>query len=115
MLVYRDADLERIFVWQLKSGEGERLIPENLPLTRADGFLLDEMDATVCWNSLAGAGVGFGGDRRDGSPFKTLPRLPAATPQGPALRPFLAVAFEQLGQPAGGALLVHGGGQSRAQ
>src|SRR5256885_3433122 len=24
MLVYRDTDLERIFVWQLKSGESER-------------------------------------------------------------------------------------------
>ena len=30
MLVYRDSDLERIFVWQLRSGESERLIPENL-------------------------------------------------------------------------------------
>src|SRR5260370_304181 len=115
MLVYRDADLERIFVWQLKSGEGERLIPENLPLTRADGFLLDEMDATVCWNSLAGAGGGFGWDRRDGSPLKTGAPLPAATQQVLALRSFMSVAFEQLGQPAGGALLVHGGGQSRAQ
>ena len=35
----------------------------SLPLTRADGFLLDDMDATVCWNSLAGAGSGFGWDR----------------------------------------------------
>src|ERR1700690_1415627 len=39
LLAYRDADLERIFLWQLKSGESERLSPENLPLTRSDGFL----------------------------------------------------------------------------
>jgi signal transduction histidine kinase len=108
MLVYRDADLERIFVWQLKSGEGERLIPENLPLTRADGFLLDDMDATVCWNSLVGAGVGFGWDRRDGRPVKTLPRLPAATQQVLALRSFMSVAFDQMGQPAGRLFLSNG-------
>jgi len=108
MLVYRDADLERIFVWQLKSGEGERLIPENLPLTRADGFLLDDMDATVCWNSVAGAGVGFGWDRRDGRPLKTLPRLPAATQQVLALRSFMSVAFDQMGQPAGRLFLSNG-------
>src|SRR5712664_3659780 len=105
MLVYRDSDLERIFVWQLKSGESERLIPENLPLTRADGFLLDDLDATICWNSLAGAGVGFGWDRRDG---RTLKTLPLATQQVLALRSFLSVAFDQMGQPAGRLFLLNG-------
>ncbi|MCU1239793.1 MAG: hypothetical protein JWO71_519 [Candidatus Acidoferrum typicum] len=108
MLVYRDSDLERIFVWQLKSGESERLIPENLPLTRADGFLLDDLDATICWNSLVGAGAGFGWDRRDGRTLKTLPRLPAATQQVLALRSFLSVSFDQMGQPAGRLFLLNG-------
>jgi signal transduction histidine kinase len=108
MLVYRDTDLERIFVWQLKSGDGERLIPENLPLTRADGFLLDDLDATICWNSLVGAGAGFGWDRRDGRTLKTLPRLPAATQQVLALRSFLSVSFDQMGQPAGRLFLLNG-------
>src|ERR1700720_2949098 len=108
MLVYRDSDLERIFVWQLRSGESERLIPENLPLTRADGFLLDDLDATICWNSLVGAGSGFGWDRRDGRPLKTLPRLPAATQQVLALRSFLSVSFDQMGQPAGRLVLLNG-------
>src|ERR1700737_2067935 len=108
MLVYRDSDLERIFVWQLQSGESERLIPENLPLTRADGFLLDDLDATICWNSLEGAGGGFGWDRRDGRILKTLPRLPAATQQVLALRSFMSVAFDQMGQPAGRLFLSNG-------
>jgi hypothetical protein len=46
-LLFRDMDLERIFLWRLKSGESERLSPDSLPLARADGFLLDDMDATV--------------------------------------------------------------------
>jgi signal transduction histidine kinase len=108
MLIYRDTDLERIFVWQLKSGESERLIPENLPLTRADGFLLDDLDATICWNTLTGSGMGFGWDRRDGRTLKTLPRLPAATQQVLALRSFLSVSFDQMGQPAGRLFLLNG-------
>jgi len=108
MLVYRDSDLERIFVWQLRSGESERLIPENLPLTRADGFLLDDLDATICWNSLVGAGMGFGWDRRDRRTLNTLPRLPEATQQVLALRSFMSVAFDQMGQPAGRLFLSNG-------
>jgi signal transduction histidine kinase len=108
MLVYRDTDLERIFVWQLKSGESERLIPENLPLGRSDGFLLDELEATICWNSLVGGGAGFGWDRRDGRKLKTLPRLPAAMHQALALRSFMSVAFDQMGQPAGRLFLTNG-------
>jgi signal transduction histidine kinase len=108
MLVYRDSDLERIFVWQLRSGESERLIPENLALTRADGFLLDDLDATICWNSLVGAGAGFGWDRRDGRTLKSLPRLPAATQQVLALRSFMSVSFDQMGRPAGRLFLLNG-------
>ena len=115
MLVYRDSDLERIFVWQLKSGESERLIPENLPLARADGFLLDDLDATVCWNSLVGQGAGFGWDRRDGRTLRTLPRLPSATQQVLGLRSFMSVAFDQMGQPAGRLFLTNGRGPFRRE
>src|SRR5260370_26683407 len=76
LLLYRDTDLERIFLWRLKAGESERLVPESMPLSRTDGFLLDDMDATICWNSLSGPGSGFGWDRRDGRAIKNLPRLP---------------------------------------
>src|SRR5882762_8812348 len=75
LLAYRDADLERIFVWRMRSGDGERLVPENLPLTRADGFLVDDMEASLCWNSLEGRGDGFGWDRRNKQVLKILPRI----------------------------------------
>jgi len=108
LLVYRDADMERIFVWRLKSGESERLIPENLPLTRADGFLLDDFDATLCWNSLVDAGSGFGWDRRDGRTLKVIPRLPLVTQQQLVLRSMMTVTFDQMNQAAGRLFLLNG-------
>ena len=38
LLLYRDTDLERIFLWRLKSGESERLVPESMPLSRDGRF-----------------------------------------------------------------------------
>jgi signal transduction histidine kinase len=108
LLAYNDSDLERIFLWHLKSGVTERLSPENIPLTRADGFLLDDMDATICWNSLKGEGSGFGWDRRNGRKLKTLPRLPSSTQQEFKLRSLMSVAFEQGGQPVGRIFLTNG-------
>jgi len=107
LLVYRDSDLERIFLWRLKAGESERLIPENLPLARADGFLLDDMDATVCWNSLVGRGSGFGWDRRDARVLKILPRIPGPTQQELKIRSLLSVAIDQAGLPVGRILLIN--------
>jgi signal transduction histidine kinase len=108
LLAYRDSDLERIFLWRLKAGVTERLSPENLPLTREDGFLLDDMDATICWNSLVGEGSGFGWDRRNGRKLKTLPRLPSSTQQELQLRSLMSVAFDQEGQPVGRIFLTNG-------
>ena len=108
LLAYRDTDLERIYLWRLKAGESERLVPESYSLARADGFLLDDMDATVCWNSLEGAGSGFGWDRRDGRRLANLPRLPGPTQQELHMRSMLSVAFDQMGQPAGRLFLING-------
>ena len=107
LLVYRDSDLERIFFWRLRSGESERLIPENLPLTRTDGLLLDDMDATICWNSLDGGGSGFGWDRRDGRTLKSIPRLPLATQQQLGLRSMMSVTFDQFAKAAGRIFLLN--------
>ncbi|MGB7436171.1 MAG: histidine kinase, partial [Candidatus Acidiferrum sp.] len=107
LLAYRDTDLERIFLWQLKSGESERMTPENLPMTRADGFLLDDMDASLCWNSLEGRGSGFGWDRRNMQKLKIVPRLPGSTQQEFRIQNFLTVAFDQGKQPVGRLFLVN--------
>jgi signal transduction histidine kinase len=108
LLVYCDADLERIFLWHLKSGETERLMPEGFPLARADGFLLDDMDATLCWNSLVGHGSGFGWNRRNARALKNLPRLPGITQNEFNIRSFMSVAFDLAEQPAGRVFLING-------
>jgi two-component system sensor histidine kinase DegS len=77
-------------------------------LTREDGLLLDDMDATICWNSLVGEGSGFGWDRRNGRQLKTLPRLPSSTQQEFQLRSLMSVAFDQEGQPVGRIFLTNG-------
>jgi len=108
LLLYRDPDLERIFLWRMKHGESERLVPQSLPLSRTDGFLLDDMDATICWNSLSGPGDGFGWDRRDGRSIKNLPRLPGPAQQELKIRSLMTVAFEQGGQASGRIFLLNG-------
>src|SRR6266481_2072418 len=115
LLLYRDTDLERIFLWRLKAGESERLVPESMPLSRTDGFLLDDMDATICWNSLVGPGSGFGWDRRDGRPIKNLPRLPGPAQQELKVRSFVSVSFEQGGQATGRIFLLNGRKQFQKQ
>jgi len=107
LLAYRDSDLERIFLWQFKSGESERMTPENLPLTRADGFLLDDMDASLCWNALEGSGSGFGWDRRNMQGLKILPRIPGTTQQEFGIQNFLSVTFNQGEKPVGRLFLVN--------
>ena len=81
--------------------------PENLPLTRSDGFLLDDMDASLCWNSLEGRGQGFGWDRRNMQRVKILPRIPGPTQQEFRIRNFLSVAFDQGKHPVGRLFLVN--------
>jgi len=108
LLLYRDADLERIFLWRMKAGDSDRLVPESFPLSRTDGFLLDDMEATICWNSLVGPGEGFGWDRRDGRTIKNLPRLPGPVQQEFKIGSLMTVAFDQTGEPSGRVFLLNG-------
>jgi signal transduction histidine kinase len=105
ILAFRDSELDRIFVWRLRAGDGSRLSPENLPVTRSDGFLLDHPDASVCWNHLEGSGDGFGWNRKDGRPLKDLPRLPGPMRQELGWNSVLGVTLDVAGQPAGRVML----------
>jgi signal transduction histidine kinase len=108
LLAFRDAELDRIFVWSVVRGRSERITPENLPLARADAFLLDDFRASVAWNQIQGPGAGFGWNRDDGRPVHDLPRLPNATAQALRLHSFLSVTVEFGGQPVGRLLLGNG-------
>jgi signal transduction histidine kinase len=105
VLAYRDTDIERIFVWKLRAGDDSRLTPENLPVNRSDGFLLDQPDASVCWNQLEGAGDGFGWNRKDGKRLKDLPRLPGPMRQELGWRSVLGVTLDLGGHPVGRVML----------
>jgi len=108
VLAFRDADLDRIFVWRLRAGDESRLTPENLPTTRSDGFLLDHPDASVCWNQLEGSGDGFGWNRMDGRRLKNLPRLPGPMREELGWRSVLGVTLDLAGQPVGRLMLANG-------
>jgi signal transduction histidine kinase len=105
ILAFRDTDIERIFVWRYRTGDESRLTPENVPVNRSDGFLLDQPDASVCWNHLEGAGEGFGWNRQDGRRLRDLPRLPGPMRQELGWRSVLGVTLDLHGQPAGRLML----------
>jgi signal transduction histidine kinase len=108
ILAVRDTDLERIFVWRLRAGSNSRISPENLPVNRSDGFLLDHPDASICWNQLEGAGEGFGWDRKDGRRLKELPRLPGPMRQELGWRSVMGVTLDLGGLPVGRLMLGNG-------
>jgi signal transduction histidine kinase len=105
ILAFRDTDIERIFVWRYQLGDESRLTPENVPVNRSDGFLLDQPDASVCWNQLEGAGEGFGWNRKDGRRLKDLPRLPGPMRQELGWHSVLGVTLDLGGQPVGRLML----------
>jgi signal transduction histidine kinase len=108
ILAFRDAELERIFVWTVAAGQSGRIVPDNLPLSRADEFLLDHPEASICWNQMEGAGAGFGWNRQDGRALAALPRIPDAARKSLELRSVLGVTVDFAGQPAGRILLCNG-------
>ena len=108
-LVFIDADMERLFVWTARREEAERISPESFPPQKADAFLLDCPDLTICWNSFEASGEGFGWDRRDGRRLKDVPRIPGISRRELQVEAVAAATFDFGGKPAGRLLLINPG------
>lgn len=107
IFAFRDTELERIFVWTVAPGEGKRLTPENLPLSKGDVFLFDYPEASICWNQGNGIRATFGWNRKDGQRLPELPRLPEQTRQELGLRSMLGVTVNFDGLPVGKLMLAN--------
>jgi len=111
LLAFSEPELDRIFVWRVHRGETGRIAPENFPLERQDAYLLENLESTICWNSLEGPGEGFGWDRNSGKHLAELPRVPGPVRRELELRSLAAVTFEFGGRPAGRILLCNRNGK----
>ncbi len=106
-LVFSDSDLERLFVWTARRDEAERISPESHPPQRADAFLVDCPELTICWNTLEGVGEGFGWDRRDGRRLADIPRIPGISRRELGIHSMAAATFDFGAKPAGRLLLIN--------
>jgi signal transduction histidine kinase len=107
IFAFRDTEVERIFVWTAAAGDPKHVTPENLPLSKADVFLLDYPEASVCWNQGNGLRATFGWNRNDGQHLRELPRMPDETMQELGVRSMLGVTVNFDGHPAGRLMLAN--------
>ena len=108
LIAARDDELERVFVWKTRQGQREPIAPETFPHARADAFLADDLETSICWNSFEGAGDGFGWKRGDGKPLGELPRLPAEARQALDARSLLAATLDSATKPMARLILLNG-------
>jgi signal transduction histidine kinase len=107
-LVFRDDELERLFVWKVNPADRDSRGPETLPLSRAETFLLDSAEVSIAWEFKNGNGEGFGWDRRSGQRLR-VPLAPESTRQEFGAHSLMAVAIESAGRPTGRVLLINSG------
>jgi len=107
-LAVREDELERIFIWCIRPTDRAPDGPEVVPLVRADGYLLDSLEVTLCWNSLEGKGDGFGWDRRNGHAFSRPPLPPSSLQAELGVRALMAATVQQAdGRPVGRVMLFN--------
>jgi len=100
MMVYRDVDLERVFLWQLRRESAEeKITPESLPLESSDSFLLEVPDASAAWNGYESAADGFGWSRIDGKNLSPLPRMPGPAREALGIKSLMTVTIDVEGKP----------------
>ncbi|MBI3404216.1 MAG: sensor histidine kinase [Acidobacteria bacterium] len=105
-MAFRDQELQRLFVWKFVRGQKDRLVPENLPLEKCDSFLLDDPEATVCWNSMDPPSW-IGWNRHDGKALTDPPLMPGPSRQEMSVRSLASTVLEFAGQPAARILLCN--------
>ncbi len=107
VLATRDDEIERVFVWRVRAGDRESRGPDTLPLARAETYLIDSLEVSLCWEFKNGSGEGFGWDRRTGQRVKDVPSPPAGSREELGARSLLAVSIETGGRPTGRFLLIN--------
>jgi signal transduction histidine kinase len=106
-LAIRDDELERVFVWRVRTGDRESRAPDTLPLARAETYLIDSLEVSLCWEFKNGSGEGFGWGRRTGERVKGVPAPPSSSREELEAGSLLAVSVEMGGLPTGRFLLVN--------
>jgi signal transduction histidine kinase len=104
-LAIREDELERLFVWKVRANEREPSAVETLPLSRAEAYLMDSLEATMAWQFRNGSGSGLAWDRRSGQRFRAVPSPPPAIREELAAQTVLAATIEAGGRPVGRVLL----------
>jgi signal transduction histidine kinase len=107
MLIFRDNDLERMFVWTVKAAQLDRITPESRPLAQADSFLLDRQDAVVAWNHLNPPSGGFGWDRRTDIRLAAIPLIGTPVCQELGLKSCMSVPMDFGGHAVGRIMLCN--------
>lgn len=98
VLVNQDQELERVVVYRMERGQKERIAPEILPLTAADGFLLEMPDVSLGWNGSQEKSDLFGWNRHDGSFLGELPNFPKPTREAMQIKSAIATIMEIEGE-----------------
>jgi len=107
LLVICDEEVERVFTWTADQDRRHVIAPEVLPLNKAQAYLADDLEQTVCWNSLDGQRRGFGWHRTTGAALRELQSAPSSVKENLNARSVMAVTVTSAGHPVGRMLLVN--------